>query len=315
MAGSGGGYFPRGFTPADLAKRIRQAEDQARDDTFETEVNNQLASLLAEYNDRDAEGTQEILDQIKSDLDDEIEGAVETLFGGSISKHTYVDGISDVDALVLLNNSELANKGPDEVKSFFADHLRDRYGRTAIDEGELAVTVHLKDRTIQLLPALRHGEAVKIADSDGQDWSKVNPREFARSLTEANRSLGGKLVPCIKLIKGIVATLPEKHQITGYHTESMAIKVFKGYDGQISTKALLRYFFDNASDHVTRPIRDSSGQSVYVDEYLGRAGSPQRQAIAGALGRIGRKIRNADGSRSPERWEELFPNEQEQYKR
>ena len=306
MGGSGGGYFSSRFTPDDLAKRTRQAEDQARDDTFETDVGEHLASLLVDFNNRDIEGTREVFDQIKSDLESEIDGTVDTLFGGSISKHTYVDGISDVDALVLLNNSELANKSPDEVKAFFAGCLRDRYGKDAVYEGVLAVTVSLKDKTIQFLPALQAGESVKIASSDGRNWSEVNPQGFATALTKANQRLGGKLVPCIKLIKAIVATLPEQRQISGYHTESMAINVFKGYDGSKTTKSMLRHFFEHAQDHVTKPIRDSSGQSVHVDEYLGAANSLARRVVADALGRIGRKIRNADGAISLERWEELF---------
>ena len=306
MGGSGGGYFSKRLTPDDLVKQTRQAEDQARAGAFETDVAGHLASLLADFNARDVEGIQKVFDQIKSDLEDEIDGSVDTLFGGSISKHTYIDGISDVDALVLLNNSELADKSPDKVKLFLADCLRDRYGDDAVREGVLAVTVNVDDKTIQLLPALRHGESVKIASSDGKNWSKVNPQGFAHALTKANQRLDGKLVPCIKLIKAIVATLPEKRQITGYHTEAMAINVFRGYDGSKTPKSMLRHFFERASEHVTEPIKDSSGQSVYVDEYLGSANSLERRIVADALGRIGRKMRNADGARSLDRWEELF---------
>ncbi len=306
MGGSGGGYFSGRLAPDDLAKRIREAEDEAHDDTFETDVGEYLGSLLADFNDRDVERTREVFDQIKIGLENEIDGTVDTLFGGSISKHTYVDGISDVDALVLLNNSELANKNPNEVKSFLADCLRDTYDKDAVDIGVLAVTVSLQDKTIQLLPALRHGESFKIASSNGRNWSEVNPQGFANALTKANQRLNGKLVPCIKLIKAIVATLPEKRQITGYHTESMAINVFRGYDGQKTTKAMLKHFFEHASDHVTKPIRDSSGQSVHVDKYMGAKNSLKRQIVADALGRIYRKIRNADGARALDRWKELF---------
>ena len=207
MGGSGGGYFSADLTPDGLARRIRQEEDKAWDDTFETDVAEHLASLLADFNHRDVEGTREVLDKVQSDLESEIDDTVDTLFGGSVSKHTYVDGISDVDALVLLNNSELANKNPNEVKSFLADCLRDRYGRDAVSEGVLAVTVSLHDKTIQILPALRIGEGFKIASSDGRNWSKVNSHGFANALTKANKRLGGKLVPCIKLIKAIVARL------------------------------------------------------------------------------------------------------------
>ena len=69
---------------------------------------------------------------------------------------------------------------------------------------------------------------------------------------------------------------------------------------------MLRYFFQHAPTQVTKPIRDSSGQSVHVDEYLGAENSLERRIVADALGRIGRKIRNADGAISLERWKELL---------
>lgn len=55
-----------------------------------------------------------------------------------------------------------------------------------------------------------------------------------------------------------------------------------------------------------KPIRDASGQSVHVDEYLGAANSLPRRIVADTLARIGRRIRNADGAKSVERWRELF---------
>lgn len=306
MGGSGGGYFSDRITAAELARRTRQAESETHDDTFETDVSAHIASLLAHYNARDTEETQEVLDKFMSDLGKEIDGTIDKLFGGSISKHTYVEGISDVDALVLLNNSELADMNPVEVKSFLANLLRDRYSQDTVDIGALAVTITLHDREIQLLPALRHGEGIKIASGDGNSWSKVNPHRFANALTKANQRLDGKLVPCIKLIKAIVATLPEKRRITGYHTESIAINVFKEYDGPKSTTSMLRHFFEHAPEHIAQPISDRSGQSIHVDEYLGEANSLQRRIVADALSRISRKIRNADGARSLELWKELF---------
>ena len=306
MSGTGGRFFSSRTTPYERAKRIREAEDQARDDAFDTVIGEYLASLLADFNSRDVEGIREILDRIKADLENEIEGTVDTLFGGSVSKHTYLEGISDVDTLVLLNSSELAEKSPKEVKSFLEDCLRDRYGEDNVWEGKLAVTVSVEDKTIQFLPALRDRQSLKIASSDGSDWSKVNPQRFAEALTKANKSMEGKLVPCIKLAKAIIATLPEQRQITGYHTESVAINVFKGYDGPKTTKAMLRHFFGNASEQVKTPIKDSSGQSVHVDEYLGVANSLKRQTVSHALDRIRRKVLNADGAKELERWKELF---------
>lgn len=306
MAGTSGGYFSQEASPADLARRTREAEDRARNDSFETDVNAHLASMLSEYNDRDVDAIRITLDQVIADLGSEIGGTVGTLFGGSVAKNTYLEGISDVDALVLLDNSDLSEKTPSEAKAFLASCLVSRYGGEAVRSGALAVTLTLQDKVIQLLPALRVGARLKIASGDGTQWSSVSPQNFANALTASNRSLDHKLIPCIKLIKGVISTLPKTRQITGYHAESMAINVFKSYSGPRTPKAMLRHFFEKASNHVLSPIRDRTGQSVHVDDNLGPANSLPRRIIADALDRIGRKIRNADGASSLNRWTELF---------
>ncbi len=306
MSGTGNRYFSSFKTPDELVKEVRKAEDQARDDGFETVVSEFLASELADFNSRDIEGTREVLEKIKTDLENDIEGSVDMLFGGSVAKHTYLEGISDVDTLVLLNNSSLAEASPKEVKAHLVACLSGRYGADNVWEGELAVTVNLEGKSIQFLPALRHGQGVRIVNSDGSNWSKVNPQRFAQALTGANQKMNGKLVPCIKLAKAIISKLPEQRQITGYHTESIAINAFKGYEGPKTTKAMLRHFFGQASYLVKKPISDSSGQSVHVDEYLGEANSQIRQTVSHALDRIRRRIQNADGARDLERWKELF---------
>ena len=306
MGSAGGGYFTGRVSAAELARRMRQAEDRARDQTFDTSVNGYLGSLLSAFNDRDVVGTQEILDQIKSELEQDIEGTVNTLFGGSVAKRTYLEGISDVDALVLVDRSDLRGMGPAEVKAYLANCLTGRYGAEAVNTGARAVTVILDDKVIQLLPAMRVGEAVRIANSEGTGWSRVNPGRFAQALTRANESMNFKLVPCIKLIKAIVAEMPERRQMTGYHVESMAIQVFKDYKGVRTNKAMLRHFFEEAATRINSPIVDSSGQSVHVDEYLGPRESLQRRIVRDTLGRIGRKMRNADGAKSIARWRELF---------
>ena len=307
MGGSGsGGLFSGSWEAEELAKRAREAEDQARSEEFDTVVADYLGSLLVEYNSRDARAIERVLDGVVEDLGAYVDGVDRTLFGGSVSRHTYVNGISDVDALVLFDANDVEGKGPEELKGILAESLRGRYGVNAVKIGVLAVTVETKEGDIQLLPALRTGDSFQIAGADGQGWARINPQRFAAALTRHNGRLGGKLVPCIKLIKGIVGRLPESRRLTGYHAEAMAVSVFRGYSGGKTTKAMLRFFFAQASAHVLRPIHDSSGQSIHVDEYLGPADSVQRRIVANTLDLIGRKIRNADGAASIQRWMELF---------
>jgi hypothetical protein len=120
--------------------------------------------------------------------------------------------------------------------------------------------------------------------------------------------MGGKLVPTIKLAKAIIAGLPEKRRLTGFHTEMLAVKVFQGYDGPKTHRAMLRHFFENAPEHVKSPMRDPTGQSRHADEYLGSRGSVERRVVADALGRIARKMKNADGAADVSRWRDLLPD-------
>ena len=121
-----------------------------------------------------------------------------------------------------------------------------------------------------------------------------------------NKAVDSKLVPCIKLAKAINATLPEKRRLTGYHIESLAIKIFKNYSSEKTHKLMLQHFFEEATNHVKKPITDSSGQSVHVDEYLGSQNSIERRILSNSLNRIARRMKNADGARSLSMWQELF---------
>lgn len=306
MGGSGGGYFTGRTEPSELARRTRTAQEKVRDDDFEVRVAGFLASELSSYNDRDVSGIQAVFESLKNDLADDLEGTVDLMYAGSVAKHTYVDGLSDVDAIVLLHRTELANKQPNELKKVLADCLQARHGKGTVVQGILAVTLRIGNQTIQFLPALREGKRLKIANADGKGWSAINPTAFATKLTQTNKALDGKLIPCIKLAKAIISQLPDQRRLTGYHTESLAIEVFEKYDGERTPKAMVRHFFLEAPKRIIQPIKDSSGQSVHVDEYMGDENSLQRRIVADALGRIARKIQNADGSKSLESWKELF---------
>ena len=103
------------------------------------------------------------------------------MYGGSIKKHTYVDGLSYVDALATINSTDLENKTPDEIMNIMIDKIQQRLPETDIKKGKLAVTVSFSDGCeIQILPAIKTKTGVKIASQDGLNWSKViKPDNFA----------------------------------------------------------------------------------------------------------------------------------------
>jgi hypothetical protein len=88
--------------------------------------------------------------------------------------------------------------------------------------------------------------------------------------------------------------------------ESLGIEAFRGYEGPTTTAAMLPVFFERAKELVLSPIRDSTGQSVHVDEYLGPASSPQRQILSHVMDRIARRMRNATAAGSTSQWRAMF---------
>lgn len=307
--GGGGGYFSRKQDPKKQSQKLRESEEQARDAKFESDVSQVIASQLVDYNDRDSEAIGDHLDTIKKALEKDIEGTIDLRFGGSVDKHTYVDGLSDIDSLVQLEKSELKGMKPGKVLDYFYARLKDRLPKTTIRKGDLAVTLTFEKVEIQLVPVIRSGTGLKISDRSGKEWSKINPVGFSNQLTKINQKTDGKLIPTIKLVKAILSKLPEQRRLSGYHIEALSVEIFRGYKDSKTPKRMLSHFFEEAAIKVLKPVVDKTGQSGYVDDYLGESKSTQRRVMADSLGRLARKIRNADGAHSVEQWKTILGNE------
>ena len=88
--------------------------------------------------------------------------------------------------------------------------------------------------------------------------------------------------------------------------ESLGIAAFRNYAGELTTAAMLPVLFERARELVLSPIRDSTGQSVHVDEYLGPANSDARMAVSHVMGRLARRMRNATAAGSTAQWRAMF---------
>lgn len=294
-SGSGGGGRYNGPSSSSLQQKLEQVWQQERA-RFEKDIELYLQTLLAKYNNRDVEKTGEQLDILQDLLGKDTE-VDRILLGGSVAKHTAIDGLSDVDALVILDKQDLAGKSPKEMLDSFFKTVNDKLPRTdvvSVDKGQLAVTVKYRDGTeIQLLPAIKTGEKVSIASADGKGWNDTKPVAFQKELTRINQQLNQTFVPAIKLVKSIVSSLPEQKQLSGYHIEALAVDAAKGYDDAKTPKALVSYLLGHAADRVLRPMRDSTGQSRTLDAYLGQEGSVERRNVSQTLLGIRRRLEAA----------------------
>ena len=229
------------------------------------------------------------------------------MFGGSIMRRTDVNGLSDIDVLLIVNQSSLASRPPAEVIEYVKDIIVRRMPRNPVRAGKLAVTVgYSGGNEIQLLPAIRTQHGVRIAEPGKTKWSNViQPDKFATRLAKLNETRDGRVVPTIKLAKAIAdcfITRPSR-KISGYHMEALAIEALNNYRGPLDPRTMLNHLFGNAITGVMRPIADLTGQSMGVDEHLGPAGSKARQRASTYFGQMRSKVNSC---RTEQDFDELF---------
>ena len=121
MGGSGAGGV---FRESDIESLREEARRRLEESQADSAVNSLLQQELAYINDRDVELTNRHLDAIQEALEDGGHQVERLRFGGSVAKHTYVDGLNDVDALVLLGGDSVDEQHSDVVRRDFAESLR-----------------------------------------------------------------------------------------------------------------------------------------------------------------------------------------------
>lgn len=308
MGGGGGGGTFEKYSPQEVQKQIRAAELEVASAKFAPELKEFLDSYLASVNDRDVKTVQSRLNEVKEHIADMVGASVDMLYGGSVAKHTYVDGLSDIDSLLMLKEGDKLPDSPRQLLEKITQTLQQRIGGAAVvTHGRLAVTAEYPDRMqIQLIPAVERGGKLRVPSWRRDGWSRIDPKAFTDALTKRNRECNGKLIPTIKLAKAINGDLPESHRLTGYHLESLAIAAFRGYGGPKVPPAMLPHLFESIPSLVRTPMRDRTGQSIHVDSYLGRANSPARRQTSHIFARLAKRMKNATAARSITQWRQIL---------
>jgi hypothetical protein len=305
MGGNGGYSYGRfrdaSWEPPDLENSLKQTRQQVAD----AEVASVLASALSQINQIDTEALNLHKEEILKALESEFVEASDLRGGGSYTRHTYVNGLSDIDILADLgpySSSSIPNKA--DSRAVLADmerRLRQRFPNTNITAGRMAVTIRFSDGLeLQILPAFRYHSGYKIPNSQGSGWTITRPQVFAKLLRERNASVGGKLLPCIKLAKHIC----EKKglEVKSYHLENIALKAFEHYTGPRSEEDMLRHLFNQAKALVATRMKDVTGQEVYVDRYL--SSMTARTQMARQMATIEKEITEAKGNSNA--WRQLI---------
>ena len=268
----------------------------------EDRFNQWCEELLATYTRSNQQAVARHLESLRNSLRYAGNHAVQTMFGGSVRRGTDVAGVSDVDALLIVNESSLENRPPAEVIAYVRDVIQAQHFFSifsTITTGNLAVTVKHSDGTeIQILPAIRTASGgVRIAEPGSTGWSKVaHPEKFAEELSAVNQATSGRVTPTIKLAKAIADChiTWQTRKISGYHMEALAIDAFRNYEVPQNPRSMLVHLLGYAMDAVMMPISDPTGQSRNVDEYLGRSQSKCREGARTHFGQMRGKVRKCN---------------------
>ena len=71
---------------------------------------------------------------------------------------------------------------------------------------------------------------------------------------------------------------------------------------------MLKHFVEKSRTFVGYTIRDSTGQSIHVDDYLGESESRERINRRRSLNRIYNAMNISDKNKSKDKWRELIEN-------
>ena len=250
--------------------------------------------LLIQYKRRNTKAVTRHLRGVCDILRHEDDHVVQTKFGGSVQKGTYVTGLSNVDVLLMVNQASLKNKPPSKVIAYVRDTIKQRLPKNPVTAGKLAVTVSYADKIeIHILPAIRTSDGFPIAEPRGTKWSNVvHPNRFVDRLIKVHNACGGRVVPTIKFAKATADCFisDSKKKFSGYHMESLAIDAFRRYEGKLDPNSMLIHLLGDSMKTAMTPIKDPTGQTKYVDGYQGRAESKLRKGVSTQFGQMRRKV-------------------------
>jgi len=237
-----------------------------------------------------AHSVQMLVDEVETVLRRKLGNNHRLDFSGSLTKGTYVAGVSDIDFLFIIDDPTMARKPPTLIQRRLFKVLQENCLNLQVTLDKNAVAVTVNEIFVQIVPALREPQGIRFPAHDGSGWVKVNPFLFSLKLSEINDRLKGKLVGSIRLAKLILSRLQWESRLTGYHLEVLSCSTCEQYAGEISLTAILLHLLKCAPRSVLKPLPDVTGQNRFVDIYMGGASSTARNTASVRIASISKTL-------------------------
>ena len=203
---------------------------------------------------------------------------------GSYDRKTLTRYLSegDVDVMVILHYGN--NKGWDDsegaVKALdrFKSILDKEYPATPKRRDRNCITMQFSEFRLDVVPAFSHEAGYyKIPDSIDQRWLLTNPKQFSEKISNTNRSMDGRFIPLIKMVKGWNREVG--CPIRSFHLECLMYYHYQAYTTGYTYDSMLQKFFQHLPGYLSTACFDPVMREQ-VDRYLDNNALKTRRQIA-----------------------------------
>lgn len=239
---------------------------------------------------------------------------------GSYARHTKTKPLKDVDIFFPLKGDDLSwrRKESSAVLEAFKACLEKAYGKDAVELGRRCVTVTFdkanptvsedgKVLSIDAVPAIALADCYEIPDRILGRWIKSNPEVHMAESTAKNKSLDGKWVPLVKMVKAwnrAAGSPIEPSFLAEVMAQGLVDGPFTTYESEV------RRFFAAAMDGIMSDWSDPAGFGPPVSDQMTpekrkRAVEALRKAETQAA-RASRLEREGKQGEALAMWREIF---------
>lgn len=205
---------------------------------------------------------------VRAALDDGL-SVLETFLTGSYRRNTMIAPLkeADVDIVAVMDPSLYQWDGQASLLDKVRRVLLKQYPTTPkISRDGQAVTITFTDFCVDVVPAFnRQGGGYLIPDSIQKTWIATDPKKHVDIWAEANKKLGYKLVPIIKMVKAwnkMHSALLRSFSLEVLTLQTLSNVTISDYPSGV------RYVFDKARTQIRSGIYDPAGYGGNVASYL-----------------------------------------------
>ncbi len=208
------------------------------------------------------------------------------IISGSLLKETYIDGISDIDILIPINESIYSNYSPNEIiESLFNYELDTDFEKYFISANKNALRLRFKNLWIELVPVRISDSNLLFPNKNGKYWKEIHPNKVTYKIKELEKQSKHMISLTIRIVKVILLRLFRLYEINSYIIEFIIIE-FISYKKEDDLLELILVSLKLIRDRILYPISDVTRQYKYIDQNLGVALSDERKRLSVKIDKI-----------------------------